>query len=128
MKKIIILLCIAAVGLLSMAANRQNTSSGHAYAFVDTDPAAAGFWTASVNVKRETSRNNVKDVYFSYRGTGSIVTLQFKCTGDADWSDYATYTTVTRVVIGDSGDGVLWRAGVKDADYSSGNTTFGFDW
>ena len=56
------------------------------------------------------------------------VTLQFICPGDASWSDYDTYTAVTREKVEGAAAGVRWRAGVKDADWTSGTLTFGFDW
>ena len=83
-------------------------------------------------------------VYFSIReyeadssgasDTSSMtVTLQYKCEGDAGWQDYvpldgSALAVGNRLEIRDSGAGVLWRAGVKDYEYTSGSITFGFDW
>ena len=117
----------ASVMVLSLfiAANSQSSGNRYEYATVDTDPAAAGYWTETVNLRRVSSQQ----IYFSVRGTGSMtVTLQFICPGDAAWSDYDTYTTVTRLKVQGAAAGVRWRAGVKDADYTSGELTFGFDW
>ena len=108
-----------------MSVNSQSSAGRYEYATVDTDPAAAGYWTNVVN-PRGKSQNQI---YFSVRGSGSMtITLQFICTGDATWTDYGSYTTVTRVKVVGGAAGVRWRAGVKDADYSSGELTFGFDW
>ena len=129
MKKLIgVLLMSSAVVLLAltlMSVNSQSSGSRYEYATVDSDAPAAGYWTNEVNPKRK-SQNQV---YFSVRGSGSMtVTLQFICPGDATWTDYATYTAVTRLKVEGAAAGVRWRAGVKDADWSSGSLTFGFDW
>ena len=77
-------------------------------------------------------RREVKQIYFSIRdaeGTGTMtVTLQFICPGETVWTDYDTYTTVTRLLIEGPAAGVLWRAGVKVGDWTSGELVFGFDW
>ena len=125
MKKLIGLL-IVVVGLLMISANSQDSANRHQYATVDTDAAAAGYWT---NVVHPNRKGGV--VFFSVRDVSSMsmtVTLQFKCPTDAAWTDYDTYTAVARVKISDNAAGVFWRAGVKDADYTSGTSTFGFDW
>ena len=125
MKKLIILLVVI-IALPLMSANRQHTSSRYEYAVVDVDAPSAGYWTNAVNPKRESGSH----VYFSIRGPGTMtVTLQFMHTPmDTTWVDYATYTAATRVKISESAAGVRWRAGVKDADWTSGYLTFGFDW
>ena len=56
------------------------------------------------------------------------VTLQFKCQGDADWTDYGSYADNQRKSIDGGGAGVQWRAIVKNGDYTSGEKSFGFDW
>lgn len=127
MKKLIVLLIIAA-GLLFISANsRDSDRQRHEYATVDTDPGASGYFTNNVSPRRQGGA-----VFFSVRDVSSMsmtVTLQFQCDGDAAWTDYETYTAVTRVKISDNGGKVLWRAGVKEsADYTSGESTFGFDW
>ena len=129
MKKVLGPLLMIAAGLLLaitlMSANTQSSANRYEYATVDTDAGAAGYWTNEVNPKRKSA----SQVYFSVRGTGSMtVTLQCICPGDATWTDYATYTAVTRLKVEGAAAGVRWRAGVKDADYTSGELTFGFDW
>ena len=124
MKKVIGLLVVL-VALTLLSVNSTNSGGRYEYATVDTDAAAAGYWTEEVNPKRKSQ----SQVYFSVRGTGTItITLQFICPGDATWTDYDTYTAVTRVKVEGAAAGVRWRAGVKDADYTSGSLTFGFDW
>jgi len=129
MKKSLIVIALLFLAMLFMSVNSVTSHDLHEYATVDTDPAAAGFWTNEVSIRVAKSNRRADEVYFSIRGTGLMtVTLQFKCFGDATWTDYNTYTTVTRLVIEGGAAGELWRAGVKDADYTSGNMTFGFDW
>jgi len=120
---VLIVLCL--MGDLVFAANAQVSKEGIEYAIVDTDPATAGYWTNPVY------ENGKGVIAFSVRGSGSMtVTLQFKCYGDSDWSDYpdGTYTTTTRILLYGNGAGVQWRAGVKDADYTSGEKSLGFDY
>ena len=128
MKKLtgfLIVLLFIIIAPILMSVNSQSSAGRYEYATVDTDPAAAGYWTNEIN-PRGKSQNQV---YFSLRGSGSMtVTLQFICTGDASWTDYDTYTAVTRLKIEGAAAGVRWRAGVKDTDYTSGSLTFGFDW
>ena len=86
-----------------------------------------------MNIHRiKRSRRDISQIYFSVRdaaGTGTMtVTLQFICPGETVWTDYDTYTAVTRLLIEGAAAGVSWRAGVKDADYTSGELIFGFDW
>ena len=130
LKNVILLSLIALAGLTFISANTTSSDSNHEYVTVDTDPGAPGYYTAEVNMKYRRNRHKVDRIYFSVRGTfDQTVTLQYKCVGDATWTIYATYTAVTRVAIDDNGDGVVWRAGVVDAAaYTSGSSTFGFDW
>lgn len=120
-------------------ANSRSNGVHYEYATVDTAPGPSGYWTEPVRAHDK----SVKKIFFSIRETDLddssgapasdiVVTLQFKCPGDVDWQDYyndgADYEIGQREVIEDSGAGVVWRAGVKDQDYTSGSVTFGFDW
>ena len=119
-------------------ANSRNDGNGYRYATVDTAPAqdSGGYFTSEVAPRSE----SVDRFYFSIRetsldSTASVVTvkLQFKCPGDAGWTEKkngtADWTIGDRVVINDYAAGVVWRAGVVDnSDYTSGSVTFGFDW
>lgn len=141
MKKIILFLVVGILWIGLMGANSKSGTGNDKfrYAIVDTDPAAAGYWTDAIHVKYLKDRRGATNVYFSVRGTGDmIVTLQFRCPEDATWTDYDTYTvtggwagsrsSAPRILIVEDGTNVLWRAGVKDADYTSGDLIFGFDW
>lgn len=108
-------------------ANKQTGDSQYEYATVDTAPGAGGYFTRIIDSDKISSV--WKRLYFSIRGSGVMtVTLQFKCTGDSDWSDYDSYTSVERKTIEGGVGGVQWRAGVKQGDYTSGSLRFGFDW
>ena len=127
MKKIIVLLMLI-ISMFCISANSRNSGINREYAYVDTDPGTAGYWTNSINIRNVSSENIA---FLSIRGSGVMtITLQFRCPGDATWTDYATYTTAStrRMLIEGAALNVLWRAGVKDTDYTSGNLTFGFDW
>ena len=121
MKKLIVLLIIA-TSFIFISANSVTSGNNHEIATVDTDPGSSGFFTRQVNI--------VDQISFFVTGSGSMtVTLQFQPPGITTWTDYATYTTDTRVTIDDASKSVKWRAGVKEtADYSSGSKSFGFDW
>lgn len=106
-------------------ANSQSSGEYKEYATVDTAPAAAGYWTNEIVLREK----KVQHVFFSIRGTGVMtITLQFKCEGDSDWTDYDTYTAVTREKLVGNAARVQWRMGVKNGDRTSGSMTFGFDW
>jgi len=126
-------LIILVIGLVftpsfSFAANSQATHNNYEYATVDTAPGASGYGTNEVKVRKKSSRQN-QQVWFSIRGTGVMtVTLQFKCTGDSDYTDYEDYTGTERKVVDGGASGVVWRAIVKDGGHTSGSKTFGFDW
>jgi len=133
MKKLA-LLFVMIIGILCISANSRDDDRYWKYATVDTDPDASGYWTTDV----VPSNTNGK-MFFSVTGTGVMtVTLQFILSGQSTWTDYDTYTvaagwagsgeTSPRVVLDDKGEGVRWRAGVKDDDYTSGSNKFGFDW
>lgn len=110
-------------------ANANVSGTGKEYATVDTAPAAGGFWTASIGMREK----RIPQVFFTIRGTGdAVVTLQFKCDGDTDWTDFnndgvALVTGDNKVIEGSSAN-MLWRAGVKQGAYTSGSITFGFNW
>ena len=109
-------------------ANTQHTGQNYTYVTVDTAPAAAGYWTESVNMLKK----NVDKMFFSQSGAGSAtIVLQFKRPSDADWVDFTHGLTIEegiRFVIEGVGAGVRWRAGVEEGGYVSGSVKFGFDW
>lgn len=109
-------------------ANTKESNDYYEYIDVDAAPEAAGYWTEPVSIRKERQRL----VYFSMRESGvATITLQYKCIGDSDWTDFNTYTNgdeENRFVVEGSGASVLWRAGIKQADYSSGTIRLGFDW
>ena len=108
-------------------ANAKSTNDYYQYATVDTAPGAAGYYTNAVGIRQ---KRLVRTIWFSIRGAGQMsVTLQFKCPGDTDWTDYNTYNASnTRKLIRGGAAGVHWRAGVKQGDRISGECVFGFDW
>ena len=125
-------------------ANSRSSGNFKEYATVDTEPDVLGYFTYPVDLRALRKDNKENRVYFSIReyeadSSGAsdtsemTVTLQFQCEGDAGWQDYvpldgSTLAVGNRVVIEDSGAAVLWRAGVKWYEYTSGTITFGFDW
>ena len=125
-------------------ANRRSSGSFKEYATVDTIPTGLGYFTNSVDLRALRKDNKENRVYFSIREyeadsseasdtSEMTVTLQFQCEGDLGWQDYvpldgSTLAVGNRVTIEDSGAAVLWRAGIKDYEYTSGSITFGFDW
>jgi hypothetical protein len=127
MKKLSIFLLIT-VSFLLISVNSRNSQSNFEVATVDTAPGTEGYWTRSTNAS--TAGTNGRDnITFFISGTGSMtVTIQFNSPGSNVWTDYDTYTSTTRVRIEDGSKSVLWRAGVKNGEYSSGSLTFGFDW
>lgn len=120
-------------------ANSNKSGDYYEYATVDTAPGASGFWTNAVKMRKKGLGDKDKMV-FSIRSTDVdasatdtvTVTLQFKCIGDQDWTDYYNdgnaFNIGERKLIEDFAGGVQWRAGVKNGDYTSGSVTFGFDW
>ncbi|MBU2177629.1 MAG: hypothetical protein KJ556_21260 [Gammaproteobacteria bacterium] len=125
-------------------ANSRASGPFKEYATVDTPPDGLGYFTNEVNLRALRKVNKETRVYFSIREyeadsseasdtSSMVVTLQFKCDGDLGWQDYvpldgSALAVGNRVMIEDAGAGVLWRAGVKDYEYTSGSITFGFDW
>jgi len=124
-------------------ANSKSSGINKEYATVDTQPTSAGYFTNEVNVRTKLKRN--AKLFFSIRETEAdvsaapsalssiTVVLQFKCPDDLGWTDYidlagSTLAIGNRVQLDDNGAGVLWRAGVRDDEYTSGSVTFGFDW
>ena len=124
-------------------ANTRSSGTNHEYATVDTTPTSAGYFTNSVNLREKMSRGIIK-LFFSIREASAdisaapsalstvTVSLQFKCPGDAGWTDYVDFAGAdlaigNRVILDDMGL-VEWRAGVVDDNFTSGSVTFGFDW
>jgi len=110
-------------------ANSQLNGERYAYASIDTAPGAAGYWSKPVAL----SQVNANALFFSRSGGGvGTVTIQFKLphTGST-WQDYYTTESLVdgaRLRVADQGAGVKWRAGVKNAAYTSGTIVVGFDW
>lgn len=120
-------------------ANSRKSGEYYEYAVVDTAPGSAGYYTNVVQPRKL----GIGKLFFSIRNTdiedssgaanaSVVVTLQFKCVGDADWQDYYNdgndFEIGQRECIEAYAGGVSWRAGVKDQDYTSGSVIFGFDW
>lgn len=106
-------------------ANLKITTDYKQYATVNAAPGGTGFFTDELNLREKEQ----KVVYFSVAGTGTMtVVLQFKRTGDASWTDYATTSNNGRAALKGGGAGIQWRAGVKNGDYISGEKIMGFDW
>jgi hypothetical protein len=110
-------------------ANTRTSGAYKEFATVDTAPDVDGYATESISIRNE----DVQNVGFSIRNLGSdamnaTVTLQFKCDGDTDWTDYEDYTEETRKLVEGTGAGTLWRAIVKNGNYTAGEICFGFDW
>ena len=110
-------------------ANVKTSSDFLEYATVDTAPSAGGFATNPVDMRLK----KIQQMFFSIRGTGvATVTLQFKCYGDSDWTDYYNdgnqFNKGEHVIIDGNAANKLWRAVVKESAYTSGAVTFGFDW
>jgi hypothetical protein len=122
-------------------ANSKKSASNYEYAVVDTN-VSGGYFTNQVNL-REKIKRGVGKLFFSIRessaeasaGTTSSVTvkLQFRCAGDAGWTDYIPlgaedFVVGTCLILDDIGNGREWRSGVEDGGVTSGSVTFGFDW
>ena len=114
-------------------ANSRTSGEYKEYATVDTAPGSAGYWTNSVSLRQR----QITKLFFSLRDGGAsagdwdgTVTLQFKCSGDSDWTDYDTYTStdIPRKLIEGNAGHVIWRIGVKETEYTSGSLVLGFDW
>lgn len=126
-------------------ANARSSGTNYEYATVDTRPTSAGDFTNAICPRDKLKTDKVRQIFFSIRETNAdisaapsalstiTVVLQYRCQGDAAWTDYvdlagSTFAIGNRVVLEDSGNGVDWRAGVRDDEYTSGSVTFGFDW
>ena len=110
-------------------ANSNSVGDYKEYVTVDTAPGADGFWTNPIGLRDR----HISYMFFSIRGTGVVtVTLQFKCEGDADWTDFYNggnaFNKGERNIIEGNAGNVLWRAGVKQGGLTSGSVIFGFDW
>jgi hypothetical protein len=125
-------------------ANVRKSDTNYEYATVDTKPTSAGYFTNNVNL-REKMKKGVTKLFFSIReASGDIsanpsalstitVSLQYRCPGDIGWTDYidlagSTFAIGNRISLEDTANGVEWRAGVVDDNYTSGSIIFGFDW
>ena len=125
-------------------ANARSSTDFHEYAIVDEAPIGLGYFTNTVNPRATRQIRKEGRIYFSIREEDAdssaqsdisdiTVTLQFRCEGDAGWQDYqpldgSELATGNRLMIEDSGQGVIWRAGVLDGAHQGGSVTFGFDW
>jgi len=124
-------------------ANSQSSGNNYEYATVDTLPGSTGYFTKEIDARHIQKLGG--RIFFSIReaaleqseapSAASTITvaLQFKCPGDADWTDFdsldgSTFAIGNRVEIDDNGMGVVWRAGVRSDEYTSGSVRFGFDW
>jgi hypothetical protein len=116
-------------------ANSKEVKPYSNYITVDTNPGVGGYYTDPISVR--TNPDKIRELYFSVReestGTSVVVpTLQFRCEGDANWTDYyndgTSFKIGDRVKIYDNGPKVQWRAGVKQNAFTSGKVRIGFDW
>jgi hypothetical protein len=128
-------------------ANSKNSKGHCEYATVDTRPTSDGYFTNSICPRTIISEGKTigGKIYFSIRETGAdisaapsalssvTVVLQYKGPDDVAWTDFipldgSSFAIGSRVLIEESANGVLWRAGVRDDEFTSGSVTFGFDW
>jgi len=114
-------------------ANSRSSGEYTEYATVNTAPEASGYYTNAVSLRQK----NVEKMFFSIRDDAAssgdfnaVLTLQFQCLDDADWTDYDTYTNsdIPRKLIEGNAGNVLWRLGIKSGEWGSGAVRFGFDW
>ena len=110
-------------------ANSKLNKERSAYASIDTAPGADGYWSDSVSM----TSKNTKALFFSQSGGGEgTVSLQYQLNHTAAaWTDYVTTETFedgVRFRLDDFAAGVKWRAGIKNAGYTSGTVVCGFDW
>ncbi len=125
-------------------ANSRASGATYEYATVDSNPGSAGYFTNPVCV-RDLVKRGADRIFFSIREKDAdisanpsalsavTVVLQYLCPGDSAWTDYvplggSSFATGNLVEIPDMGTGRMWRAGVRDDEYTSGSVTFGFDW
>jgi hypothetical protein len=128
-------------------ANSRNSKEYCEYATVDTKPTSAGYFTNPICPRTIVSGGKTigGKIYFSIRETESdisaapsalssvTVVLQYKNPDDEAWTDFvpldgSSLAIGNRVLIEESANGVLWRAGVASDGFTSGSVTFGFDW
>jgi len=127
-------------------ANSRSSGEFKEYATIDTlpDSVDTGYFTNPVSIRVLQTKFKIQKIFFSIReleadpseaSAASVVTvtLQYRCDGDADWTDYVilggtALAIGNRFAIEDTGAGVYWRAGVKPDDFTSGQIIFGFDW
>ena len=126
--------------------NSRTSGEFKEYATVDTlpDSVDTGYFTNVVCIRDIQKKFKTNRVFFSIReleadpsetsdASVATVTLQFKCPGDAGWTDFvaldgSSLAIGNRLRIEDTGAGILWRAGIKPDDFTSGQVIFGFDW
>ena len=113
-------------------ANIRSSNTFSEYASVDSAVGVGGYFTTPVSFKV----TGVKNYFFSIReldpAVVSVATvfIQFKCEGDDHWTDYIPGIDLTvgvRLFV-EAGGSVQWRAGIKEAVFTSGGIVFGFDW
>lgn len=110
-------------------ANSRKIKNQSKYAIVDTAPSSTGYPTNPISI------NDIKGKPFYFfvknlSGTtmDAIVTLQFKDKYDLIWSDYIEENVPVRKIIEDSSKDIMWRAIIKNGNYTAGEIHFGFDW
>ena len=99
-------------------------------ASVDTDPGADGYGCKPVAFN-DSYRADARSMifYISQIGTGAIVTLQWHRAGVSTWTDYESFSVVTRQIIEEQSYSTEWRAVVKDNNQgSAGASVFGISW
>ncbi len=118
-------------------ANEKISSNWTRGVKIDTAPAAGGYWSDPVSLRKGVSSETLKSVIFSAQAEDAAVatemtpTLQFK-TSDGDWTDFNNDDTP--FIVGDckileaNAAFLQWRAGVKEGGYTSGSAIIGFNW
>ena len=127
-------------------ANSRSSEEYHEFITVDTAPDSddVGYWGNAISIKEIRNKHKITGVYFSIRefeldpsyasGDSDItVKLQYKCEGDAGWTDYvsldgSTLATGNRLFIEDIASRTMWRCGVIADDFQDGQIRAGFDW
>lgn len=89
---------------------------------VSSAPGAAGKFTSGLTLNHKTVGGflNISIYGSSWAGT---VTLQRSCNDPnivATWCDVATFTSNAQKALIDTQPGIVYRAGVKNAEYTSG--------
>jgi len=98
-------------------------------ASVDTDPGANGYGCKEIVFDKDRAIGQKLVFYISQIGTGAIVTLQWRRSGVSTWTDYESFSVVTRQIIEEQSYPTEWRAVVKDNNQgSAGASVFGISW